>query len=137
VRSIALSQAYSREGLGDVVPFDAAAVWGERALRPLIDAPLAPRTLVNINFPPCGPEEVTGTVAAVQGKRTAEFFSIDARTDGRGNAYFWLMAERASYEVAEGTDLHALRERRIAVTPLKLNLTDMPTATAFARALGG
>src|SRR5258705_9781143 len=58
VRSIALSQAYSREGMGDTVPFGAAAAWGERVLRPLTDAPLAPRTLVNINFPAVPAEAV-------------------------------------------------------------------------------
>ncbi len=35
VRSIALSQAYSREGMGDTVPFAAAEAWAERALAPL------------------------------------------------------------------------------------------------------
>ncbi len=35
VRSIALSQAYSREGMGDTVPFAAAEAWAERVLAPL------------------------------------------------------------------------------------------------------
>src|SRR5215218_2011213 len=39
VRSIALSQSYSREGMGDTVPFAAAEAWAARALTPLIDAP--------------------------------------------------------------------------------------------------
>ncbi|MBX9731072.1 MAG: 5'/3'-nucleotidase SurE, partial [Sphingomonas sp.] len=58
VRSIALSQVYAREGMGDVVPFDAAQAWGEKVLRPLIDAPLAPRTLININFPALAADKV-------------------------------------------------------------------------------
>src|SRR5437868_2328441 len=60
VRSIALSQNYAREGMGDTVPFAAAEAWGERALRPLLDAHWAPRTLVNINFPALAPAEVRG-----------------------------------------------------------------------------
>ena len=51
IPSIALSQSYAREGMGDTVPFAAAEAWAERVLRPLIDAPMAPRTLVNVNFP--------------------------------------------------------------------------------------
>src|SRR6187551_1638269 len=51
VRSIALSQVYSREGLGDQVPFAASEAWAERVLRPLMDAPFTPGTLVNVNFP--------------------------------------------------------------------------------------
>ena len=33
-RSIALSQVYAREGMGDAVPFAAASAWGARVLRP-------------------------------------------------------------------------------------------------------
>src|SRR5690349_22921719 len=62
VRSVALSQVYSREGLGDDVPFAVAQEWGVRALTPLLDMDWAPRTLVNINFP-------AGSPAAVQGVR--------------------------------------------------------------------
>jgi 5'-nucleotidase len=35
-------------------------------------------------------------------------------------------------EAAPGTDLHALGERRIAVTPLRLDLTDEPFMTRLA-----
>src|SRR5918995_1733995 len=51
VRSIALSQVYVREGMGDTVPFAAAEAWAERVLRPLLDFATEPRTLININFP--------------------------------------------------------------------------------------
>ena len=57
VRSIALSQAYAREGMGDTVPFAAAEAWAERVLRPLIDAPFTPGTLVNVNFPALPPDD--------------------------------------------------------------------------------
>src|SRR5688572_31888144 len=60
VPSIALSQAYAREGLGDQVPFAAAEAWAERVLKPLMDAPFTPGTLVNVNFPALAPEAVKG-----------------------------------------------------------------------------
>src|ERR687893_119347 len=43
VRSIALSQAYSREGMGDTVPFAAAEEWAERVLAPLLEFAMGPR----------------------------------------------------------------------------------------------
>ena len=56
IRSIALSQVYSKEGLADAVPFDAAEEWGERAHRPLIEAPFAPRPAAGQDRPtPAGP----------------------------------------------------------------------------------
>ena len=60
VRSIALSQAYSREGMGDTVPFAAAEAWAERALAPIIDMEMAPGSLLNVNFPALPPEQVKG-----------------------------------------------------------------------------
>src|SRR5215203_3874624 len=51
IRSIALSQVYAKAGAGENVSFAAAEAWGERVLRPLLDAPWTPRTFININFP--------------------------------------------------------------------------------------
>src|SRR5687767_15346630 len=56
VRSIALSQVYAKEGLGDQVPFAAAEAWAGRVLKAVMDAPFAPGTLVNVNFPALPPE---------------------------------------------------------------------------------
>ncbi|MFZ1564398.1 5'/3'-nucleotidase SurE, partial [Sphingorhabdus sp.] len=58
VRAIALSQVYSREGMADAVPFAAAESWGAKVLAPLIAMEFAPRTLVNVNFPPIPGHEV-------------------------------------------------------------------------------
>src|SRR6195952_2037566 len=50
IPSIALSQAYAREGMGDTVPFAAAEAWAERVLRPIVETPMAQGTLINVNF---------------------------------------------------------------------------------------
>src|SRR5512138_2580987 len=69
VRSIALSQAYSREGMGDTVPFAAAEAWAERVLKPLVEFDMPAGTLVNVNFPALPPEEVQGIRVCRQGIR--------------------------------------------------------------------
>ena len=51
VRSIALSQAYSREGMGDTVPFAAAEAWAERVLAPLLEFDTGPRDADQRQFP--------------------------------------------------------------------------------------
>ena len=56
IRSIALSQVYPAKGLGDAVPFEPPNSGASSVLAPLLDAPFAPRTLVNVNFPPLPPE---------------------------------------------------------------------------------
>ena len=58
IPSIALSQSYARQGMGDAVPFAAAEAWAERVLRPIVETPMEPRTLVNVIFPALPPEDV-------------------------------------------------------------------------------
>lgn len=136
IRSVALSQAYS-PGNRDNIRWDCAAAHAPRVLRQLLEIGFPANTLVNINFPNCAPEEVTGTVAAVQGQRNQALLRIDERMDGRAKPYYWIAFARGKIDPAEGTDLHALADRKISITPLKLDLTDNPTVTELARVFGG
>ena len=123
VRSIALSQSYAREGMGDVVPFEAASLWGERVLRPLLDAPLAPRTLVNINFPALPAAEVLGVRVVDQGLRDYGRTQIITNRDPRGYEYHWFALAPSIETPAHSTDVEAVADGYIAVTPLHLDLT--------------
>ena len=123
VRSIALSQVYAREGMGDDVPFAAAQAWGERVLRPLIDAPLAARTLVNINFPALAADAVKGIRVVTQGLRDYGRTRIVSGRDPRGYDYHWFALGPTVETPGHATDLEAIAEGYIAVTPLHLDLT--------------
>ncbi len=123
VRSIALSQVYDKQGMGDTVPFDAAAAWGERVLRPLIDAPLEPRTLVNVNFPAGAADAVKGIRIAQQGLRDYGRLQIVTNRDPRGYDYHWFALGPPIDTPAHSTDLEAVADGFIAVTPLHLDLT--------------
>jgi 5'-nucleotidase len=131
-RSIALSQVYAREGMGDSVPFAAAEAWGERVLRPLIDMPWAPRTLVNVNFPALEPDAVRGIKVAQQGLRDYGRSRIDKRTDPRGYDYYWFALGAMIHTPAHSTDLEAVEDGYIAVTPLHLDMTHGPSMAALA-----
>ena len=123
VRSIALSQAYVREGMGDTVPFGAAAAWGVRALQPLIGAPLLPRSLININFPAVAADAVKGIRVASQGLRDYGRLQIVTNRDPRGYEYHWFALGPTIETPAHSTDLEAVADGYIAVTPLHLDLT--------------
>ena len=90
IPSVALSQSYAREGMGDTVPFAAAEAWAERVLRPLLATPMAPRTLVNVNFPALPPGDgARASESSAQGLRDYGRLRIVERTDPRGYDYFW------------------------------------------------
>jgi 5'-nucleotidase len=132
IPSIALSQGYAREGMGDTVPFAAAEAWAERALAPLLATPMAPRTLVNINFPALPPSEVKGIRIVRQGLRDYGRLKIDQRTDPRGYDYFWFALGPMLQTPGHSTDLEAVADGYVSVTPLHLDLTHDPSLEAMA-----
>ncbi|MCB2061112.1 MAG: 5'/3'-nucleotidase SurE, partial [Novosphingobium sp.] len=131
-RSIALSQVYSKEGLGHGVSFDAAEQWGEKVLRPLIDAPFAERSLVNINFPPLPAGEVKGIRVVRQGFHDYARGSIVEGTDPRGFAYFWFGLHGIEHTPGHASDLEAIDEGYVSVTPLTLDFTHEASLASLA-----
>jgi len=123
IRSIALSQRYAAPAPGERVSFEAAEQWGERVLRPLLDAEWAPRTLMNVNFPPIPAMEVKGIKAVSQGLRDYGRMKLDKRTDPRGFDYYWFGLGRIDHTPAADTDLEAIEMGYITVTPLHLDMT--------------
>jgi 5'-nucleotidase len=136
IPSVALSQAYSAANRQN--PFwDTALAHGPGLIRKVLDRGIPRDVLVNVNFPDCPPEEVAGFSIATQGKRDQELLRIDARHDGRGNPYYWIAFGRGGIAgAAQGSDLAALNEKRIAITPLRLDLTDEPFMTKLAEVFG-
>jgi 5'-nucleotidase len=135
VKSIALSQVHAREGMGDGVSFTTARAWGERVLRPLIAMPPSRRMLFNVNFPAIAPEDVKGIRVVRQGFHDIARTNIVEGVDPRGYAYFWY-GLGTSDAVPEGTDLAAVAEGYVTVTPLHYDLTQDSGLAATAQAFG-
>jgi 5'-nucleotidase len=123
IRSIALSQVYSKEGMADEVPFGAAEEWGAKVLRPLLGTPFAERTLVNVNFPPIAGSEVQGIRVVRQGFHDYARGSLVEGTDPRGYPYFWFGLHGIEHTPGHNSDLEAIRDGFVSVTPLQLDLT--------------
>ncbi len=127
IPSIALSQVYAREGMGDTVPFAAADAWAEQVLRPLLATPMEPRTLVNVNFPALPPDAVQGIRVVRQGLRDYGRLKLVQRRDPRGYEYFWFGLGPMIETPGHSTDLEAVADGFISVTPLHLDLTHEPS----------
>jgi 5'-nucleotidase len=83
----------------------------------------APRTLVNVNFPALPPSEVRGVRVVRQGLRDYGRLRIDQRTDPRGYHYYWFGLRPMPHTPSHATDLEALADGFVSVTPLHLDLT--------------
>ncbi|MFY7746136.1 MAG: 5'/3'-nucleotidase SurE [Erythrobacter sp.] len=132
IRAIAFSQVYAREGMGDEVPFGAALEWGPKVLAKLIDAPMAERTLINVNFPAIHAEDVKGIRVVRQGFHDYSRGTIVEGRDPRGYRYFWFGLDPIEHTLDHGTDLEAIEEGFVAVTPLQLDLTHYSTIGILA-----
>ncbi len=133
IRSIALSQAYHWDN-GRVVPWEVCEALAPDLLKRLVKLDLPEGVFLNVNFPNCAIADVEGTIVTAQGKLAHGLF-IEERQDGRGFPYYWLRFGRGAQEPAEGTDLHALRDNRVSVTPLKLDFTAHETRQMLEKAL--
>lgn len=135
VRSVALSQSTDDRPVGEEA-FRVAREWGPRVLSALLRAEWGKGVLMNINFPRDSVGPVRGVRVTEQGFRDYGRIAIDERTDMRGFPYYWFGLGREVAEPGHETDLKAMREGMVSVTPLHLDLTHYPSIAPLRAALG-
>ena len=137
IPAIAMSQAFRDNGPS----FAATEALGPDVLARLAGMPMARRSVINVNFPALAPEDVRGVRIARQGFHDYSRGSLVEATDPRGRPYYWFGLQDAEHTLDHGTDLEAVEDGYIAITPLKLDLTDHGAMDAlagrFAGAAGG
>jgi 5'-nucleotidase len=127
--AIALSQDFKRR---DAVNWTPAERWIECVVRDVAAFGFPPNILYNVNFPDSA--KIHGIRVASQGRHKIGDEVVRA-TDPRGQHYYWIGAMRQTDPGRHGTDLAAVREGYVALTPLHLDLTHGPTLTALAEEL--
>ncbi|HEX8049988.1 MAG TPA: 5'/3'-nucleotidase SurE, partial [Solirubrobacterales bacterium] len=123
IPAIAVSQQSSAGGLGYVsgqFDFTVAAAFTAQLVARLREERMPEATLINVNCP-C--TEPTGIEVTKLGKRIYnDELKLVKEADGR--RHYEIYGWQPGYEEIEGTDLHAVAEGRIAVTPIHFDLTD-------------
>lgn len=113
--------------------FGPAADFAVSLVAKLAQYSLPQPTLLNVNVPPVKSEEIAGVKITRQGlRRYLENF--EKRVDPRGKSYYWLVGEVIE-EIEQPdhlhlpshipTDVQAIRDHYISITPLQYNLTDV------------
>jgi 5'-nucleotidase len=125
IPAIAVSQQSSGGGMGYVsgrFDFARAAPFTARLVRRLLEAPIPPETLVNVNLPAGAP---TGIEVTRLGKR---LYNDELKLVGEdvenGKRRYEIYGFEPSFEDREGTDLSAIAANRVSVTPIHFDLTD-------------
>lgn len=129
IKSIAMSQITGMFGNGE--SFAVAEKFGADIVRKLIAMSFGPGVLMNVNFPDCRPDEMQGIDITMQGKRDQNYLLVDERMDNRGLPYFWVTFARERGNPPAGTDIAAVFNKRISITPLHMNLTQVDALDAL------
>jgi len=129
VPAIALSQEYRDRG---AIPWAAAEAFAAEAIRRIVTAaePWPKDTFFNVNFPSTSPAGVRGFAVTHQGKRVLGD-NLTEGTDPRGRHYYWIGPSNHQGGATPGSDLAALADSRVSITPVHLDLTNVPVAAAL------
>ena len=124
IPSIAMSQAVGGRDETEEL-WTCAEKHGPPLVKRLVEIGWPKDVLLNINFPALPPSKVKRVSVAAQGQRDQSVLRVDERQDARGRTYFWIGFKRIFSDPPPGTDLRAMVEGAISVTPLHLNLTEL------------
>lgn len=132
VPSLALSQMTKP---GEEVQWSTALEQGKELLPKLIAAGWPKDILLNINFPPVPVSDVAGVKVCRQGHQKVNALSIEERLDRRMQPYYWIAFGFRTLEPDENTDMWALKNNCVSVTPIQLEMTHEESLKALEAAV--
>lgn len=137
IPSIALSQARGYRGPDEDIPWETAERYAPGIIKTLVDHGWPREVVMNVNFPDRLADDVRAVEMTFQGVRDTDVRHIEKRTDLRGNGYYWIGYRNARSNPPPGSDLHAIYNGAISVTPLHVDLTHRETLHQLKGVLGG
>jgi 5'-nucleotidase len=117
--------------------FAPAEAFAPGIVRKLVETGWPADVVINVNFPNLPVDQIDQVEVTRQGFRDVHIRIAEKRTDLRGREYYWIGFRQERSKPAEGTDLRALYEGRISVTPLHIDLTHAPAVHDLKKVLGG
>ena len=88
----------------------------------LAEYPLPSGTFLNVNVPNVSAEDIQGVQVTRLGRRNYEEV-LSKRRDPSGRPYYWLAGSPQEKDACEGTDIAAIQNNRISMTPIHFDVT--------------
>lgn len=123
IPAIALSVAAFRD-----ICWDPAVQFSEALVQQVARHGLPPDSFLNVNVPNLPAASLRGVEVTRQGARRY-VNRLEKRSDPRGRDYYWLTGSPESASEPEGTDVRAIADGKISVTPLRLDMTNPELAS--------
>ena len=102
------------------INFDVAARLAGLLAAKVRDGFLSSKLLLNVNLPNLPAEEIKGIVVTKLGRRNYSDI-VQEGHDGRRN-YYWLVRGKSRWQRNRGTDIQALMQKKVSITPLAISL---------------
>lgn len=133
IPAVALSQARGLSTYGSgKINWSASRKYASKILKKLLKHGWEEGIALNINFPDVDADDVEGVQITSQGRRDFDMNHVDKRKHPRGGHYYWLMYRGAKSNPAKGTDLRAVYDNYISVTPIHIDQTHYKTVAALS-----
>jgi 5'-nucleotidase len=111
--------------------FSFPARFSRRMIKFVMENGLREGAALNVNIPAVPEDQIKGISFTTQDLvRHRDVY--EKRNDPRGNVYYWLASETPVEESIPNTDLMALKENRITITPITFDLTDVKQVKRLA-----
>ncbi len=122
IPSIAVSIAWTKHS-DHITEYSTAARFARQLAVKVLTEGLPFGTMLNVNVPNAAEKDLKGVM--MTGQAESHYHEIiDKRSDPRGNEYFWISGINTMVEDKIDSDMKAVREGYIAVTPVCARLTD-------------
>jgi 5'-nucleotidase len=120
----------------DPIHFDTAGNVVRQLLEKMLQTPLSPSTILNINVPDLPRDQISGWQATRLGGRDRACPAIRAR-DPVGKDIYWIGAAGVEQDAGPGTDFFAIAQGYVSITPLTADMTDRTRLVELDEWLGG
>ena len=110
------------DGFIGEIDYRPAAHAASRVVRQVLENGLSHEILLNVNVPFLADNKIRGVILTRQGLRVYHS-KLDERIDPRHKPYYWIGGDAPTGVPERGTDVGALAEGFVSVTPLQLDLT--------------
>jgi 5'-nucleotidase len=119
VPAIAVSTGYR----GAKMHYDVAAKFAVKIGRKALHEGLPKDTLLNVNVPNLPASKIKGVEITRQGRCDYGDMIVDKK-DPRGRPYYWIGGTNARWLDADGTDIKAIKNDKISITPIHFDFTN-------------
>ncbi|HSH02036.1 MAG TPA: 5'/3'-nucleotidase SurE [Anaerolineae bacterium] len=121
IPGIAFSLDAGRKSRSEI-DFTAANKIAHQIINTVLQHSIPPNLCLNVNIPDLPADDIKGIRCTRQGLRIYND-NLDQRQDPRGRDYYWIGGDHPTGVPEPGTDIGALDNGYVSITPLQLDLT--------------